>query len=100
VTQPVLGMDHPVGSVDCVSGKGAFHRSLDRRDSPSICSPTECLRHSVSIGGHEGSLLRSSRSKRTKSCPPDAIRSVLSGPWSLEWLQDLNQGDAGVLFSA
>ncbi|MCI27000.1 hypothetical protein A2U01_0048198, partial [Trifolium medium] len=91
-TQPVLGMDHLVGSDDCVSGKGASHRSLDRLESPSICSPVEGLSHSVSIGGHEGSLPRSSRSKHTKSCPPVESRSVLSGPWSLEWLQDLNQG--------
>ncbi|MCI68143.1 hypothetical protein A2U01_0089402, partial [Trifolium medium] len=25
-------------------------------------------------------------SKRTKSCPPGVTRSVISGPWSLEWL--------------
>ncbi|XP_045791437.1 uncharacterized protein LOC123886142 [Trifolium pratense] len=39
-------------------------------------------------------------SKRTNSCPPEVRRSVLSGPWSLEWLQDQNFGDAGVIFSA
>ncbi|PNX78571.1 hypothetical protein L195_g034549 [Trifolium pratense] len=39
-------------------------------------------------------------SKRTSSCPPEARRSVISGPWSLEWLQDQNYGDAGVIFSA
>ncbi|MCI47135.1 DUF4283 domain protein, partial [Trifolium medium] len=33
------------------------------------------------------------RRKRTKSCPPRANRSVISGPWSLEWLQDHNHGD-------
>ncbi|PNX85649.1 hypothetical protein L195_g041719, partial [Trifolium pratense] len=38
--------------------------------------------------------------KRTSSCPPEARRSVMSGPWSLEWLQDQNYGDAGVIFSA
>ncbi|XP_045797610.1 uncharacterized protein LOC123891756 [Trifolium pratense] len=43
---------------------------------------------------------RSFFSKRTSSCPPEARRSVLSGPWSLEWLQDQNHGDAGVIFSA
>ncbi|MCI88492.1 hypothetical protein A2U01_0109779, partial [Trifolium medium] len=32
--------------------------------------------------------------KRTKSCPSGVNRSAMSGPWSLEWLQDLNQGDA------
>ncbi|XP_045831171.1 uncharacterized protein LOC123922499 [Trifolium pratense] len=39
-------------------------------------------------------------SKRTNSCPPEARRSVMSGPWSLEWLQDQNHEDAGVIFSA
>ncbi|CAJ2657871.1 unnamed protein product [Trifolium pratense] len=37
--------------------------------------------------------------KRTSSCPPEVRRSVISGPWSLEWLQDQNHGDAGVIFS-
>ncbi|GAU47563.1 hypothetical protein TSUD_404100 [Trifolium subterraneum] len=40
------------------------------------------------------------RSKRAISCPPTATRTVISGPWSLEWLHDQNDGDAGVLFSA
>ncbi|PNY17795.1 hypothetical protein L195_g014547 [Trifolium pratense] len=39
-------------------------------------------------------------SKRTNSCPLEARRSVISGPWSLEWLQDQNHRDAGVIFSA
>ncbi|CAJ2667463.1 unnamed protein product [Trifolium pratense] len=39
-------------------------------------------------------------SKQTNSCPPEARRSVTSGPWSLEWLEDQNHGDAGVIFSA
>ncbi|MCI67152.1 hypothetical protein A2U01_0088410, partial [Trifolium medium] len=34
-------------------------------------------------------------SKRTMSCPPGATRSIISGPWSLEWLHDRNHGDAG-----
>ncbi|GAU49411.1 hypothetical protein TSUD_407260 [Trifolium subterraneum] len=38
-------------------------------------------------------------SKRTMSCPPGANRSVFSGPWSLDWLQDHNHGDVGVIFS-
>ncbi|GAU48515.1 hypothetical protein TSUD_244350 [Trifolium subterraneum] len=37
---------------------------------------------------------------RANSCPPVATRSVCSGPWSLEWLQDLDHGEAGVIFSA
>ncbi|PNX64747.1 putative sulfate transporter, partial [Trifolium pratense] len=41
-----------------------------------------------------------SRSKRTNSCPPKASRSVISGPWSLEWLHDQTHGEAGVIFSS
>jgi hypothetical protein len=37
--------------------------------------------------------------KRTMSCPPGS-RPALSGPWSLEWLQDHNLAGAGVVFSA
>ncbi|PNY15039.1 cysteine-rich receptor-like protein kinase, partial [Trifolium pratense] len=40
------------------------------------------------------------RTSRTNSCPPKASRSVISGSWSLEWLQDQNHRDAGVIFSA
>ncbi|PNX71513.1 putative sulfate transporter, partial [Trifolium pratense] len=40
-----------------------------------------------------------SRCKRTNSCPPKVSRSIISGPWSLEWLHDHNLGDAGVIFS-
>ncbi|PNY01884.1 hypothetical protein L195_g025187, partial [Trifolium pratense] len=40
------------------------------------------------------------RSERAHSCPPKASRSVISGPWSLEWLHDHNYGEAGVIFSA
>ncbi|CAJ2632329.1 unnamed protein product [Trifolium pratense] len=46
------------------------------------------------------SICRPLLSKRTSSCPPEARRSAISGPWSLEWLQDQNHGDAGVIFSA
>ncbi|MCI58488.1 hypothetical protein A2U01_0079743, partial [Trifolium medium] len=34
------------------------------------------------------------RRKRHSSCPPSGGRSVLSGPWSLEWLNDHNHGEA------
>jgi hypothetical protein len=37
--------------------------------------------------------------KRMTSCPPGS-RPALSGPWSLEWLQDHNLTGAGVVFSA
>jgi hypothetical protein len=37
--------------------------------------------------------------QRTVSCPPDG-RSGLSGPWSLEWMNEHDIGGAGVLFSS
>ncbi|GAU30969.1 hypothetical protein TSUD_63800 [Trifolium subterraneum] len=37
---------------------------------------------------------------RATSCPPAESRSATSGPWSWEWLQDHDHGDAGVIFSA
>ncbi|MCI00512.1 DUF4283 domain protein, partial [Trifolium medium] len=49
--------------------------------------------------GSAGPEVKLNHSKRTKSCPPGANRSVVSGPWSLEWLHDHNHGDAGVTFS-
>ncbi|PNX61652.1 hypothetical protein L195_g060765, partial [Trifolium pratense] len=36
----------------------------------------------------------------THSCPPEVSRSVISGPWSLDWLHDHNFGEAGVIFTA
>jgi hypothetical protein len=39
------------------------------------------------------------RRHRTSSCPPGRVLSVTSGPWSREWLQDHNHGDAGLIFS-
>lgn len=36
----------------------------------------------------------------THSCPPSRDRSMIAGPWSLEWLRDYNHEDAGVIFSA
>jgi hypothetical protein len=38
--------------------------------------------------------------KCTLSCPPRARKQVLSGPWSLDWLQEQNLGEAGVIYSA
>jgi hypothetical protein len=37
---------------------------------------------------------------RARSCPPGASHSVMSGPWSLEWLQDQGHREVGVIFSA
>ncbi|MCI37391.1 hypothetical protein A2U01_0058615, partial [Trifolium medium] len=91
VSQYAPGSDNPVWSVERGSGKGDSPILVGDRGSPSICSPADGLRHSSPTPG---------RINRTKSCPPGVSRSGLSGPWSLEWLHDLNQGDAGVIFSA
>jgi hypothetical protein len=40
------------------------------------------------------------RRQRQHSCPPCATRSINSGPWSLEWLQDQVHGDVGVVSSS
>jgi len=36
----------------------------------------------------------------TTSCPPSHERSKIAGPWSLEWLRDIDHGDAGVIFAS
>ncbi|PNX75614.1 putative sulfate transporter, partial [Trifolium pratense] len=55
---------------------------------------------SVVVEAQDRLPVRTLRVKRMNSCPPEARRSVISGPWSLEWLNDQNHGDAGVIFSA
>jgi hypothetical protein len=55
--------------------------------------------HDSSLGGKLRSGATAHPSKRSKSCPPGVTRSVVSGPWSLEWLHDHNHGGAGVIFS-
>jgi len=37
---------------------------------------------------------------RTASCPPTGARSLMSGPWSLEWLSDQVHCEAGVISSS
>jgi len=37
--------------------------------------------------------------QRTNLCPPVVTRSVVSGPWSLEWLNDHNYSNVGLIFS-
>ncbi|MCI23704.1 DUF4283 domain protein, partial [Trifolium medium] len=90
--QSVGRLDHAVGIRDSPLLSG-------NQDSPSICSPVGGLRQPGGCDGHDGLSSPNRRHKRTKSCPP-VERSKISGPWSLEWLHDLNQGDAGVIFSA
>ncbi|GAU38041.1 hypothetical protein TSUD_274430 [Trifolium subterraneum] len=72
----------------------------EAQGSSFVCKHVDGSKTTVGVGRHEGSYTKSFRSKRTNSCPPDANRSVLSGSWSLEWLNDFNQRDAGVIFTA
>lgn len=37
--------------------------------------------------------------QRTNSCPSLVTCSVMSGPWSLEWLNGHNSGNVGLIFS-
>jgi len=46
--------------------------------------------------GLNGSIGR----QRLCSCTPTAERSIMSGPWSLEWLNDRVHGDVDVIFSS
>jgi len=60
--------------------------------------------------GGEGNLVRLKEngdggkkqkpSIRTTSCPPSCERSMIAGPWSLEWLRDIDHEDVGVIFSS
>jgi len=43
---------------------------------------------------------RKTRGKRTDSCPPRTDRSVVFGPWSLEWLSHQHHSEAGVVSSS
>ncbi|PNX89484.1 hypothetical protein L195_g045604 [Trifolium pratense] len=81
----------------------SVENSSNLRSSPQGVSQDQV------VGSEEHPLLveakcsfspRTIHCKRSNSCPPEARRSVLSGPWSLEWLNDQNHGDAGVIFSA
>ena len=42
----------------------------------------------------------SKKRDRACSCPPRAARSLVSGPWSLEWLSDQHLSEVGVVSSA
>lgn len=39
------------------------------------------------------------RITRMSSCPSRVVRYIVSGPWSMEWLNNHNYGDAGVILS-
>ncbi|GAU48313.1 hypothetical protein TSUD_405300 [Trifolium subterraneum] len=75
-TRPDLVLDHHAGREDRVLGIRGSPLVSGDQGSILICSPVVGLRSTEGVS-----------------------RSMLSGPWSLDWLQDLNQGDAGVIFS-
>ncbi|GAU19085.1 hypothetical protein TSUD_79070 [Trifolium subterraneum] len=75
-------------------------RVPEAQGSSFACKPVDGLKNTAGVGRHEGPYTKSFRSKHTNSCPPGANHSVFSGPWSLEWLNDLNQRDAWVIFTA
>ncbi|PNX54895.1 hypothetical protein L195_g048518 [Trifolium pratense] len=94
------GEEHVDRSKGCASVIGDSPTSKGNQGSISICSPANGSGHYAGIKGSDGSFSISSNGNRAKSCPPGATRSQISGPWSWEWLNDLNQRDAGVIFSA
>jgi hypothetical protein len=60
-------------------------------DDPPIVAPIDSV----------GSGIRENRRRvRTSSCPPWTARSFVSGPWSLEWINDIHHGEAGVIASS
>jgi hypothetical protein len=44
--------------------------------------------------GDDGAVVKRKPSIRTTSCPPSRERPMVAGPWSLEWLGDVNHGEA------
>ncbi|GAU49945.1 hypothetical protein TSUD_408400 [Trifolium subterraneum] len=67
--------------------------SLSQQSVSQVCPTTrKTFGDSRRVSGNQ------MHANRANSCPPVANRSVVSGPWSLEWLHD--HGEAGVIFSA
>jgi hypothetical protein len=48
------------------------------------------------VNGRENSMPKI-KGKRASACPPSRTRSLVYGPWSLEWLTNHNHGDVGVV---
>ncbi|GAU33774.1 hypothetical protein TSUD_393360 [Trifolium subterraneum] len=83
-------------------------REKEQEDMPTlVVGTTEANPEKDKDKPHHGKTLREKPSmvtkvqpaKRTRSCPPGALCSGVSGPWSLNWLQEHDHGNAGVLFS-
>ncbi|MCI61734.1 hypothetical protein A2U01_0082991, partial [Trifolium medium] len=56
-------------------------------------SPVSAL-HREGAGKSVDSDFIPTRRKRNASCPPGGGRATVSGPWSLEWLNDHDHGTA------
>ncbi|PNX99301.1 hypothetical protein L195_g022566, partial [Trifolium pratense] len=102
LTPSAKGAELSIRSTSRAYDLGYSPISAGRQDSNSCCSPPMADACGCpSVGGGQGvSTPITNRSKRAQSCPPGVKNTTISGPWSLEWLQDRNQGDVGVLFSA
>ncbi|GAU45490.1 hypothetical protein TSUD_191100 [Trifolium subterraneum] len=86
----------PGGGGDRVLRTGNSCNELEAQVTSTIHKPLDSVMHHVGARCFEGTIPNSRCGKHTKSCPPSANRSGISGPWSLEWLHDHNHGDAGV----
>ncbi|GAU37651.1 hypothetical protein TSUD_220770 [Trifolium subterraneum] len=91
VADTILRTDHPEVCEDRVLEICASSQVLGAQTTSGKASKGPRL----DVGGLEVPMKKISRGKRTKSSPPGASRSVVSGPWSLEWLYDQNHGDVG-----
>ncbi|XP_039690367.1 uncharacterized protein [Medicago truncatula] len=85
-------VDQLMGSAspECkVDGHGSADVPVDRSVDADECP---------SDGGSV--TVRKLRTRRMVSCPPRADRSVVSGPWSLDWINDQHLSDVGVVSSS
>jgi hypothetical protein len=85
VLHPILApsaesMDSEGDNVDHVAVTVPSRQEVDGQ---AFRRSVECKQEGVAMA---------SGNNRARSCPPGASRSVMSGPWSLEWLHDQGHG--------
>ncbi|GAU49521.1 hypothetical protein TSUD_407540 [Trifolium subterraneum] len=78
----------------------AGDRDLRTGSKSQQSEPQDCPTTRTSFGESRRDAGNKMHNNRANSCPPAASRSVISGPWSLDWLHDHDHGEAGVIFSA
>jgi len=96
--QPIISLacaDHST----CCASKNVIDDELANVES-SVCQVVEqsvdrCGREVVQLNVTTSVNKSKNRSVRAASCLPRADRSVVSGPWSLEWLSDQHCSEAG-----